>query len=70
MKNFLGISWRDRENKGKGLFDARRGVTRMRAMAGSSHLAFQSTAASGRQCTTARRQRNSLSVARVPVTSR
>lgn len=47
--------------KGKGLFDVRRTVARMRVLTGGGHLAFQSTAASGRQCTTARRLRNSLS---------
>lgn len=47
--------------KGKGLFDAWKMVSRMRVLAGGGHLAFQSTAASGRQCTIARRLRNSLS---------
>lgn len=47
--------------KGKGLFDVRTILARMRVLTGGSHLAFQSTAASGRQCTTARRLRNSLS---------
>lgn len=60
-KLFTKYSRRRSVAKGKGLFDVRRTVVRMRVPTGGGHLAFQSTAASGRQCTTARRLRNYLS---------